>query len=40
MSKRSDDGQILKQNKMPLNLILEIEIFNVWGINLIGPSRV
>ena len=22
---------------MPLNLILEVEIFDVWGINFIGP---
>jgi len=30
-------GNISKRNEMPLNNILEVEIFNVWDINFIGP---
>jgi len=30
-------GRISKQNKMHLNPILEIEIFDIWGINFMGP---
>jgi len=28
-------GRILKRNMMPLNPILEVELFEVWGINFI-----
>ena len=30
-------GSISKQNMMPLNLILVIEIFDCWGIDFMGP---
>ena len=30
-------GKITKRDMMPLNPILEVEIFNVWGINFMGP---
>ena len=30
-------GGIFKRNDMPLNPILEIEIFDVWGIDFMGP---
>ncbi|KAH9705550.1 hypothetical protein KPL70_011918 [Citrus sinensis] len=30
-------GSITRRNMMPLNLILVVEIFDVWGINFIGP---
>ncbi|GJZ73678.1 reverse transcriptase domain-containing protein [Tanacetum coccineum] len=30
-------GNILKRNEMPLNNIQVCEIFNVWGINFMGP---
>ena len=30
-------GRISKQNMMPLNLILEIELFDIWGIDFMGP---
>ncbi|XP_022849990.1 uncharacterized protein LOC111372063 [Olea europaea var. sylvestris] len=30
-------GNISKRNKMPLNSILEVKIFDMWGINFMGP---
>ncbi|XP_022864670.1 uncharacterized protein LOC111384595, partial [Olea europaea var. sylvestris] len=30
-------GNISRRNEMPLNYILEVKIFDVWGINLMGP---
>ena len=30
-------GNISSRNKMPLNNILEVELFDVWGIDFIGP---
>lgn len=30
-------GNIKKRNEMPLNNILEVEIFDVWGIDFMGP---
>ena len=30
-------GIILKRDMMPLNPILEIELFDVWGIDFMGP---
>ena len=30
-------GSVTKRNMMPLNLILEIEIFECWGIDFMGP---
>ena len=30
-------GRISKQNMMPLSPILEIELFDVWGIDFMGP---
>ena len=30
-------GRISHQNMMPLNPILEIELFDVWGIDFVGP---
>ncbi len=30
-------GNISKRNEMPLHGILEIELFDVWGIYFIGP---
>ena len=30
-------GQITRKDMMPLNPILEIEIFDVWNIDFIGP---
>jgi len=30
-------GRISKQNMMPLNLILEIELFDIWVIDFMGP---
>jgi len=30
-------GRISKRNMMPLNPILEIELFDVWGIDFMGP---
>jgi len=26
-----------QKNEMPFNFILEVDIFDVWGINFIGP---
>ena len=30
-------GNISRKNEMPLNSILEVELFYVWGIDLMGP---
>jgi len=30
-------GNLLKKNEMPLNFILEVEIFDVYNINFMGP---
>jgi len=30
-------GNITKRNEMPQNPILEVEVFNVWGIDFMGP---
>ena len=30
-------GRISKLNMMPVNLILKVELFDVWGINFMGP---
>jgi len=30
-------GKISKQNMMPLTPILKIELFDVWGIDFMGP---
>ena len=30
-------GSIFRRNMMPLNLILIVEIFDVWGIDFMGP---
>jgi hypothetical protein len=30
-------GSIRKRNMMPLNLILIVELFDVWGIDFMGP---
>ena len=30
-------GRISKYNMMPLSLILEVELFDVWGIDFMGP---
>jgi len=30
-------GRISRRDIMPLNPILEVEIFDVWGINFMGP---
>ncbi|XP_061356739.1 uncharacterized protein LOC133301145 [Gastrolobium bilobum] len=30
-------GNISRRNDMPLNSILEVEIFDVWGIDFLGP---
>ena len=30
-------GNISRQNEMPLQNILEVELFDVWGINFMGP---
>ncbi|XP_070011158.1 uncharacterized protein [Nicotiana sylvestris] len=39
--KRCDEcqraGGISKRDEMPLNIILEVDIFNVWGINFMSP---
>ncbi|XP_075076375.1 uncharacterized protein LOC142163025 [Nicotiana tabacum] len=32
-----EHGTITKRHEMPLNNILEVEIFDVWGINFMGP---
>jgi hypothetical protein len=33
-------GRISKRNMMPLNPILEVEVFDVWGIDFMGPFPV
>ena len=30
-------GSLSRKNEMPLNFILEVEIFDVWGIDFMGP---
>jgi len=30
-------GNLSRKNRMPLNFILEVEIFGVWGVNFMGP---
>ena len=30
-------GRILKCNMIPLNTILEVRLFDIWGIDFIGP---
>ncbi|XP_062119234.1 uncharacterized protein LOC133832982 [Humulus lupulus] len=30
-------GNISRRNEMPLNVILEVELFDVWGIDFMGP---
>ena len=30
-------GNISRKNEIPLNSILEVELFDVWGINFMGP---
>ena len=30
-------GNISKRNEMPQNFILEIEVFDCWGIDFMGP---
>lgn len=30
-------GNISKKNELPLNSILEVELFDVWGIDFMGP---
>ncbi|CAA7051807.1 unnamed protein product [Microthlaspi erraticum] len=30
-------GNISKRNEMPQNFILEVEVFDVWGIDFMGP---
>ncbi|XP_038885980.1 uncharacterized protein LOC120076285 [Benincasa hispida] len=30
-------GNISSRDAMPLNIILEVELFDVWGINFMGP---
>ncbi|XP_070042586.1 uncharacterized protein [Nicotiana tomentosiformis] len=41
--KRCDEcqriGGISKKNEIPLTIILEIDIFDVWGIDFMGPSK-
>ncbi|XP_070026112.1 uncharacterized protein [Nicotiana sylvestris] len=37
MCDASDSRRNLKENEIPLTIILEIDIFDVWGIDLIGP---
>ncbi|CAA7041259.1 unnamed protein product [Microthlaspi erraticum] len=32
-------GGITKRDEMPLNPILEVEIFDVWGIDFMGPFK-
>ncbi|CAA7052817.1 unnamed protein product [Microthlaspi erraticum] len=32
-------GNISKRNEMPQNFILEVEVFDVWGIDFMGPSQ-
>jgi len=37
MRKLPNDYKNYKERQMPLNLILEVEIFNFWGIDFMGP---
>ncbi|XP_042460203.1 uncharacterized protein LOC122043665 [Zingiber officinale] len=30
-------GNITRRNEMPLNCILEVELFDVWGVDFMGP---
>jgi len=30
-------GNITKRNEIPLNNMLEVEIFDVWGVDFMGP---
>ncbi|XP_038887223.1 uncharacterized protein LOC120077413 [Benincasa hispida] len=30
-------GNISEKNEMPMNVILEVELFDVWGIDFMGP---
>ena len=30
-------GRISRRDMMPLNPVLEVEIFDIWGINFLGP---
>jgi len=30
-------GNLSRKSEMPLNFILEVEIFDVWGIDFMGP---
>ena len=30
-------GNISKKHEMPLNNVLEVELFDVWGIDFMGP---
>ena len=30
-------GNIFRRNEMPLNNIVEVELFDVWGIDFMGP---
>ena len=30
-------GNISRRNKMPLNTIMEVELFDIWGIDFMGP---
>lgn len=34
----SEDGKYLNRNEMPLTNVLEIEPFDVWGIDFMGPA--
>ena len=30
-------GNLSRRNEIPVNYILEVEIFDVWGVDFIGP---
>ena len=30
-------GRILKRNMMPLNPIIKVKLFDIWGIDFMGP---
>lgn len=32
-------GNISKRNEMPQNFILEVEVFDVWGIDFMDPFK-
>ena len=36
-AKRQMTGRITRKNMMPITPILEVEIFDVWGIDFMGP---